>query len=101
MQYTPLSVAEVNGLNTATECGYSDWALGVAKDLAGRTCGSITFPSAGAVQYDIYNIAQFDLPFTGEVAGELKFGSSSGGMDGTTPAKRPTALDGSMVYTVF
>jgi hypothetical protein len=73
--------------NQIAFCGYSNWAVGVARDVTGKTCddGSgmpdVYFP-AGQTSYDIYRV------FDGT---ELRFGSSSSGSR-TSDATRPTAL---------
>lgn len=88
----------VSSYNSATYCGYSDWAVGVAKDIAGRNCGGSTAPTVGEVNYDIYIVWPYSIPSMGIVQGALNFGYNDTTYDGSTPAKRPTSTNGNFNY---
>jgi len=93
---TPKSTSTVNSYNSSTVCGYSDWALDTTKSVLGRTCGTSTYPLAGAMQYDIYRIIQLsEDPFS---AGDLKFGAPTSGHDGSSSSQRYDTLDSSLIY---
>ncbi|MEK2690239.1 hypothetical protein [Bdellovibrio sp. GT3] len=98
MNLTPLDATLVTNYNAATYCGYSDWSLGVAKSVAGRTCDTSTMAPVGTVQYDIYYIAPYSIPQLNVVQGTLNFGYFDSTHDGTTPAKRPEATWGNFDY---
>ena len=51
---TPTSSADVSWANTNSWCGYCDWELNVAKDVTGKTCGSIIFASANTKLLSLY-----------------------------------------------
>lgn len=76
VEITPLTTTEANGRNSVTACGFSDWAVNVAKDITSG-CGGPG--SAGETTYDIYKVDNGRL-FTGDL---------SGSYDGTSAAKRP------------
>lgn len=98
MTLKPLSASIANTYNTNNHCGYSDWSVGVAKNVLGRTCSGVLIPSPGAVYYDLYSIARFDtsaipgFPGTGSHRGDLNFGYTDSGKDGSTEDKRPTSV---------
>jgi len=96
---TALDSSVVSTYNTAVLCGYSDWAVGVAKDVAGRSCGSSTMPAAGAVSYDIYYISDMDVPSLGIYEGMLNFGYNDASHDGSSSAQRPDTLNGNFDYS--
>ncbi|UYL07396.1 hypothetical protein B9G69_010100 [Bdellovibrio sp. SKB1291214] len=96
---TPLNSTLVSNYNNLTYCGYSDWAIGVAKDVAGRTCDGSTQAAVGEMIYDIYNINQYSIPEFNIVQGNLSFGYNHSSHDGKTPAKRPEATNGNFSYS--
>ena len=67
------------------QCGISDWAAGVPRSVLGTKCANNG--TAGAVQFNIFQI----------VGTNLKTGSFSNTLDGSTDAKRPTTLSSSTV----
>lgn len=79
----------VDYFNQSTVCGFSDWALDVAKDLTGATCGDEKMASAGDKMYNIYAIS----------GNQLTLGETTDELDGKTPETRPTELDSTYVYT--
>jgi hypothetical protein len=79
----------VAAFNAQRICGYSDWKVHVAKDVAGRSCGSGTIPSVGTKSYDVY---QLD-------GSTLYFGATTTEQDGSTPAKRPPGVDNAVPFT--
>jgi len=50
------SASAVSATNTATLCGYSDWALNTAKDYTGKTCGSTAYAVANTSAQGLYNL---------------------------------------------
>jgi len=98
-QITPLSSSVASAYNSAALCGDSNWAVGVAKDVAGKTCSSSTMPAVGAVSYDIYYIWPYSMPSMGVQQGMLNFGYDDGSHDGSSPAQRPDSLDGNYNYS--
>jgi len=84
----------VQSYNAKSTCGYSDWALGVAKDITGRDCGTdvasctshggSVCDAAGLVTYTSYGVDDSDT--------QLMFGYPTTGKDGTTAQKRMTNL---------
>jgi|GEM_PF-3829113 len=60
-------------------------------------------PSAGAVEYSIYNKATASqtfpsLPDLNTIAGELRFGKSDASHNGTSPSQRYNTIDLGYVY---
>jgi hypothetical protein len=98
MKLTVLDSSLLSSYNSATYCGYSDWAVGVAKDVTGRTCGSSVLPSVGSVNYDIYTIWPYSIPEVGITQGTLNFGYNDTAHDGTSPSKRPESTYGNFDY---
>lgn len=92
------SASAVTDYNTASMCGFNDWAIGVTKDVTGLSCAGEAIPSAGQVYYDLYDIENMDIPELGTQIGDLKFGYFDAAHDGTTPEKRPTSMDGNYVF---
>ena len=60
-KYTPETAADVSYVNTNSICGYSDWALNTAKDITGKTCGSLTIPVANTTYLSIYKLVGNNL----------------------------------------
>jgi hypothetical protein len=83
---------DIADINDAAFCGFSDWAVGVAKDVSGKVC----FDDDPALPKDgdkLFDVAQLD-------AGKLYFGLAAqragikpGPHDGSTAEKRPVAVD--------
>lgn len=92
MQVIPNSSAVVAAYNTAVLCGYSDWQLNIAKSIMGRVCGTTTIPNSGIVEYSFYTISKVSStgPITPADVGDLNFGTSSSGRDGTSVDQRYT-----------
>ncbi|WP_374001502.1 hypothetical protein [Bdellovibrio bacteriovorus] len=84
----------VTKFNTDSFCGFSDWAAGVAKEIAGQTCDSQVMPSVNTKYYDIYIIWPFSIndPYFPITQGDLNFGSRDSGKDGSTEVLRPKAV---------
>ena len=67
---------EVTLANNNSFCGYSDWELNVAKDVAGKTCGPNDWDSVGTKRLSIYKnessttikFATFNLESSGYAA---------------------------------
>lgn len=95
---TALDASVVSYYNSVVLCGYSDWALGVAKDVAGKSCNSTTMPAVGAMSYDIYYIWEYSIPSQGIDQGMLNFGYNDASHDGKSPAQRPDSLNGNYNY---
>lgn len=51
---TPNTASAATNWNTATYCGFSNWANGVTKDITGNTTCSMK--SAGAINYQMFRI---------------------------------------------
>jgi hypothetical protein len=96
---TVLNASVVSSYNTSSMCGFSNWALGVGKNVTGLTCNSSPMPSAGEVTYDIYNFEDVSIPSMGIVEGTLNFGYNDASHDGTSDATRPDSLNGNFDFT--
>ena len=55
------SASAVSATNTATLCGYSDWALNTAKDYTGTTCVSTAYAVANTSVQGLYNLVGNNL----------------------------------------
>jgi hypothetical protein len=85
--FTPKAAATVAQLNAGMVCGFTDWALGTAKDVTGKNCPPLgMLPTQGTVAYNIYFVDKTATPET------LQLGMLTMTEDGTTDAKRPTTL---------
>jgi hypothetical protein len=80
----------ISYFNSMQFCGYSDWAVGVAKDIAGKTCGQTTLPKVGTAYYDIYQLLQTGKLLTGQPTKEY---------NGSSPELRVRQLDEKHPYT--
>jgi hypothetical protein len=80
----------IKGANTDKDYGLSNWADGVAQDVAGKKQSETATPEAavGLAQYDLLKV---DGPTL--MLGDFEL------EDGTSPEKRPTALDTTLVFT--
>ena len=76
-----------NLLNQARYCGYSDWAIGQAKDVTGNSCVGDS-PKVGS---QLFSILSVQIGADGKQI--LAFGDISRGKDGTSVELRPTTLD--------
>lgn len=89
---TPNSAAIVTDYNTVVYCGFNNWQLNISKDVAGLTCSGSVMPSSGTVQFTFYTISK--VSSTGPIApsdvGDLNFGTTSSGRDGTSISQRHT-----------
>lgn len=77
------SALAVAAANTQNFCGFSDWAIGVEKDVTGRDCIE-ELPGAGGRFFQIFKFETRDRLFVGQV---------DSAHDGDTAAERPTALE--------
>ena len=55
------SASAVSATNTATLCGYSDWALNTAKDYSGVTCAGTAYAVANTSAQGLYNLVGNNL----------------------------------------
>ena len=55
------SASAVSATNTATFCGYSDWALNTAKDYSGVTCAGTAYAVANTSVQGLYNLVGNNL----------------------------------------
>ena len=55
------SASAVSATNTATLCGYSDWALNTAKDYSGVTCAGTAYAVANTSVQGLYNLVGNNL----------------------------------------
>lgn len=77
--------AMVDGFILTNHCGFSDWSLGVAKEILGIVdCG----PEAGTVYYDV-GVVVPNIPDDIFIQGDK---SATGGMPPSDPLFRPTSL---------
>lgn len=89
---------DVQGFNTNSFCGLSNWAVGVAQDITGLNCGGEAIPAAGSKDYDIYYIPNGLAPPGWYETGALYIGYRDSTNDGSTAAKRPTSISGNIKY---
>lgn len=75
----PSSAAIANVLNSHQQCGFTDWAAGVAKNVVGLTCGSDVMH---AKSYTIYKLA----------GNQLQLGKNDGVNNGDTAETRERVL---------
>ena len=61
INFTPQSSSYVSTLNSSSMCGYSDWTLNTSKDLAGVTCGSVTYNLKNTTGKGLYNLVGNNL----------------------------------------
>ncbi|MDH5561044.1 MAG: hypothetical protein OEY59_09355 [Deltaproteobacteria bacterium] len=86
----PIVQDAVTFLNQDSLCGFNDWAIGVEKDISGRSCafgdqgGSEVMPNKGDMMYDIF-VQTNNLLFFGD--------SYDATNDGSTPETRPQDID--------
>lgn len=74
----------LDNFNSLELCDKGDWELKKSVEVTGKKCSDdLVFDDEGTQYFDIYKI-------TGD---KLQFGDSSGGLDSTSKAKRPTTLD--------
>ena len=59
--FTPQSSSFVSALNSTSTCGYSDWTLNTSKDLAGVTCGEVTYDLKNTTGKGLYNLVGNNL----------------------------------------
>ena len=59
--FTPQSSSYVSTLNSTSMCGYSDWTLNSSKDLAGVTCGAVTYDLKNTTGKGLYNLVGNNL----------------------------------------
>lgn len=80
----------VDYANTNKFFGYTNWAVGVTKDVAGKSpaTGDVPYEAVGDVMYGVYKIK----------ANELYVGDTET-LDGTTEAKRPIVINEDLVFT--
>lgn len=101
---TPNSSSMVSSYNSTVYCGFTNWQLGVAKNVLGLTCAGYVMPSAGAVEFNFYtkaNQAYFSPIFPGStpvVSGDLYFGTSDSTHDGKSASQRYVVGDLSYIY---
>lgn len=80
---TLLDATLVSYYNANSYCGFTNWAINVAKNIAGLTCDGSTISAAGTTGYDIYYASN----------GILNFGLYDASHDGMSTATRPVAID--------
>lgn len=91
----PVLQSTVDSFNTTSYCGFTDWALNVAKDISGVTCSGTQTPAVGTKYYDIFAIYNYSTSINGTMIhdiGDLNFGYQDSTYDGSTPDKRPIYL---------
>ena len=65
MKHTPQTSAVANAYNSASSCGYNDWAINTEKDLIGHTCGSSTYYTKNTTGRGLYNLVGNKVYFGG------------------------------------
>ena len=65
MKLTPQTLAVANAYNSASSCGYNDWAINTEKDVIGHTCGSTTYYTKNTKGKGLYNLVGNNLYFGG------------------------------------
>lgn len=82
--------------NKSSFCGYTDWAVDVKKEVTGKVC---KFKVLGMDQ-EFPTLMKPEALYTiyGREKGNLFFGEITDKLDGSTEAKRPTALDMKVPY---
>lgn len=83
----------VSDFNTRNVCGFSDWAIGKAREISGLSCALFSenpspVPEQGQSRYGIYS----------QRGQSLFYGRMSTDYDSSTPAKRPQELNLSIEY---
>jgi hypothetical protein len=93
LKVTPASSTVVTQYNQLSLCGFTDWALNVAKEVTGLTCGSDQMTSSGTKYYDIFRITKIPLELPGSTTkkDDINFGAPDSSNDGSTAEKRPKA----------
>ena len=61
MKHTPQTSAIANAYNSASSCGYNDWAINTEKDIIGVTCGSVTYYTKNMTGRGVYNLVGNNL----------------------------------------
>jgi hypothetical protein len=79
----PLVSSVSSAYYSASLCGISNWALGAAQDLTGKTCNGSVMPTLGQTIYDLYGIS---------TSGDLRLGNIDAVTTGISSAARPVAL---------
>lgn len=104
-EVTPASTTVANSFNTSNFCGFSDWAMNIAKSIVGRACGTATMPSVGAIEYSVLrkNFTDFTVSIPGFTDqnfynGDMMLGTSSPGFEGTTPSTRHEVTNGNISF---
>lgn len=78
--------------NAASVCGYSDWQMGIAKNVTGLDCGGLVIPAEGSRLYQSFKIE----------SNHLFFGDTSvPGEDGASPSRRPRRLQLNVSYDPY
>lgn len=92
---TPATSAAAVSMNSASKCGFTDWAVDDLKEVTGLDCGSGVLATIS--EYDIYNYLLASIPMIGD-PGDLFFGYFDSTNDGSTPEKRPNGTSGNYVF---
>lgn len=97
---TPSSSAQVNYLNMQNFCGRNSWALNTPIDISGLTCNGSHIPDIGSIDYDIaqYYFSVKSNSFASATPGNLYFGLSEAGADGTSATSRRKSFNGNIIY---
>jgi len=89
--FTLFDAGYAQSYNDDNWCGFSDWAVGIPKDISGRTCRQSVHPAHGATRFGIYRVDTVG----GRLALSLGRGDST--HDGQSPTRRPVELDDSIL----
>ena len=65
MKHTPQTSAVANAYNSASSCGYNNWAKDTEKDVIGLTCGSTTYYTKNTTGRGLYNLVGNKVYFGG------------------------------------
>jgi hypothetical protein len=87
--FAPLFQYMVDHLNRTAYCGYTDWSVGVEKEMLGRVCNDYKMPVAGDVKYQIFRVDGNTMNLGDDYAP---------GRDGSSEATRPDSLRDDQVF---
>jgi len=84
--WTPKDTTWAGYLNDSAVCGFTDWANGQMKSIAGMDCNNYQPLAVGGTLYDIFELQSSTLMYSGITSG-------------TSEATRPTSVNTSVPYT--
>lgn len=85
IQLRPIDARVAIAFNEIALCGFSDWTMDEAKEVAGSDCGGQKIPATGTTVFDIVEESD-DTAF-------VQLGQTNESHDGLSPQTRPIDLD--------